>query len=150
MGIIFILIGFFMIFLLLPDRVGGGLIAVLILPGMWIFSGVAMLIGVAIFKADERARRRESAILDTRTKVKKVTETVHENRELVGSCIVCKGYLYAGDSIASCPRCKGIAHRGDLLEWIPSKELAQPVGDIWTKIRCKNSSQKENEVTLFQ
>jgi hypothetical protein len=120
-GIVFILYGFSIIFSLLPGLVVGRGTGVLIVPGMMFFVGVAFLIGVAIFKATEGARRRESQIPDTWGKVEEVTETVRGDRELIGSCIVCKGYLYVGDSIASCPRCKGIAHRGDLLEWVHVK-----------------------------
>jgi hypothetical protein len=149
-GIVFILYGFSIIFSLLPGLVVGRGTGVLIVPGMMFFVGVAFLIGVAIFKATEGARRREGAIRDSQDKVEEVTETMLEDRELVGSCIVCKGYLYAGDSIASCPRCRGIAHRGTSWSGFTSKGLVRLVGGIWTKIRCKNSGQKENEAALFQ
>jgi hypothetical protein len=122
MGIVFILIGFSMIFVFLRYwRGGGGILFLTLFVGPCIFTGVAFLIGVVIFKVDEGARKRERAILDTEVEVEKVTKTILEGRKLVGSCMVCKGYLYAGDSIASCPRCKGVAHKGDLLEWIHVK-----------------------------
>jgi hypothetical protein len=63
---------------------------------------------------------------------KGVQSGAHENlvfkEGTVGSCIVCKGYLYTGDSIVSCPLCKGMAHKGDLLEWIHVKGTCPSCG----------------------